>query len=68
MKIVKLSSSLKSIRNTCLLNWKKELYESNLDEGRFLAQKSLVPHVCPRPKVALLHSSVTGADYAPIRL
>jgi len=38
MKIVRLSSSLKNIRNTHLQNEKKELYGINLHESRFLAQ------------------------------
>ena len=38
MKIARLSSSPKNIRNTYLRNGKKELYGINLDESRFLAQ------------------------------
>ena len=46
MKFVRLSSSLKNIRNTYLQNGEKELYGVNLDESRFLARNVLSPATC----------------------
>jgi len=58
----------KILENICGTGIKNCLGLTWMKVGFLLKMSRLVPHVCPCPKVAFFHSSLTGADYASMRL